>query len=56
MGNLSAQRGYAIAQELEGLGSMEDSARVDETFARLKDQVEQVSRALSSFVAGLKDG
>ena len=52
-GNLSAHRGYAIAQELEEMESMEDAAAVKETYARLQDQAELLSRALTGYVDNL---
>ena len=54
LGNLSAHGGYAIAQELEGLESMEDPALVEDTYSRLKEQAEKVSRSLAAFVTALK--
>ena len=54
LGNLSARRGYAIAQELEGM-AMEDSEKMEEALGRLQEQSEQLSRGLTAFVVALKE-
>ena len=54
LGNLSAHGGYAIAQELEGMASMEDQAKLEEAVSRLQYQAESLSRSLTVFVTALK--